>query len=329
MATLAEIAKRAGVTPAVVSRIVNRDQTLRVAKQTRERVEKIIAELDYAPNVAAQSLRSSKSGTLAFILHDVSNPVYGRILQGAQTEASRQGLAILLGDAAVGAESNTRLAKMIAGRGVDGVILQSAGDLSEEILVRSARKDTPVVLLQHRLDVDASLIMLPDRAAAQLAMQHLRGLGHARIGCLATLQGLTMTTARLEGWRAAMDGNADEDAVAYAPSHSKGGHEVASALLARRPDLTALLCFNVVAAVGALRAARAAGLAVPRDLSVIAIHDAPFAGDLAVPLTVVDMPLQELGALAVQAAVAAETVTKTIGTPPALIERESTTAPRR
>ena len=328
MATLAEIAKRAGVTPAVVSRIVNSDKTLRVGKETRERVERIIAELEYAPNVAAQSLRSSKSGTLAFILHDVSNPVYGRILQGAQSEATRQGLAILLGDAAVGAESNTRLARMIAGGGVDGVVLQSAGDVSEEILVRSARKETPVVLLQHRLEIEASLIMLPDRAAAEMATRHLRALGHERIGCLATLKDLTMTSARLDGWRAAMEGTADEDAVAYGPSHSKGGHAVASALLARRPDLTALLCFNVVAAVGALRAARALGLSVPRDLSVIAIHDAPFAGDLAVPLTVVDMPLQELGARAVQAAVEAVAVTETIRTPPVLIERESTAAPR-
>ncbi|WP_353618423.1 LacI family DNA-binding transcriptional regulator [Boseongicola sp. H5] len=328
MTTLADIAKRAGVTPAVVSRIVNGDGSLRVSKETRSRVEKLITELGYAPNVAAQSLKSARSGTLAFILHDIVNPVYGRILRGAQAEAANRSLAILLGDAAVAPVSNDRLAQLIAGGGVDGVILQSAGEVSDEIILRAARKDTPIVLLQHALDINASLIRLPDTAAAEMATMHLRELGHRRIGCLATLQGLSLTEARLAGWHSSLADGATSDAIIYAPSHSAGGEAAAAELLRSRPDLTALVCFNVVAAVGALRTARSLGRLVPGDLSVIAIHDAPFAGDLAVPLTVIDMPLEEMGRRAVSAVFEPEPVQEVIKSPPRLIQRASTASPR-
>ena len=82
MTTLSDIAKVAGVSSAVVSRIVNDDKTLRVSEDTRQRVLKAIDELDYTPNIAARTLRSAKSGLIAMVVHDVTNPVYAEIMRG-------------------------------------------------------------------------------------------------------------------------------------------------------------------------------------------------------------------------------------------------------
>ena len=332
LATLAEIAKRAGVSPAVVSRVINKDATLRIAKETRARVEAVVREMDYAPNVAAQSLRSARSGTVAVVLHDIANPVYGEILRGAQEEAERRDKAILLGDAAVGGASGSRLARMIGGGGVDGLILQASGTRTDALIVQAARQEVPVVLLQARLEGDAHLILLPDAQAAAVATAHLRQLGHRRIGCLATEPGLTFTEDRMRGWRQEMGGDADEACVTHSGPTAAEGEAAARDLLSRHPDLTGLVCFNAVAAVGALRAARALGRNVPEDLSVIAIHDLKFAGDLRVPLTVVRMPLAEMGRASIRTICDpshARATTHRITTRPELVIRASAAAPPR
>lgn len=330
MATLAEIAKKAGVSSAVVSRIVNNDASLRVSKETRARVKAIVRELNYAPNIAAQSLRSSKSGTIAFVVHDVANPVYGEILRGAQEEAERQNRAILLGDAAVGSASNSRLAQMIGGGGVDGLILQAAGLQADNTIFKAADKNIPVVLLQSAFGTDGHLIQLPDTEATSMATQHLWDLGHRKIGCLATKEALTFTRDRLTGWRNVMGEEADDSLVVYSAPLAVEGETAALELIERHSDMTAMVCFNVIAAVGALRAARARGIAVPEKLSIIAIHDVKFAGDLWVPLTVVRMPLSALGEAAMKAVCntePAERKREVIDARPTLVLREST-APR-
>ena len=331
MATLAEIARKAGVSSAVVSRIINKDGTLRVSAATRERVEATIAEMNYAPNVAAQSLRSSKSGTIAFVVHDVANPVYGEILRGAQEEVELHNKALLLGDAAAGSASNSRLAQMIGGSGVDGLILQAAGVKSDNLIVHAARREMPVVLLQADLDVGAHLILLPDSEAATMATRHLRELGHRRIACLATAPGLTFTEGRLGGWRKTMGADADDALIVHSGPTAAEGEAAVRALLERQPDITGLVCFNVVAAIGALRAAKALGVRVPEDLSVISIHDVKFAEDLRVPLTVVRMPLAEMGRVAIQTVCGTDQEKKQrigLQKAPELVIRESTSAPR-
>lgn len=331
MATLAEIAKKVGVTPAVVSRVLNKDKTLRVSTETRAKVEEAARAMNYSPNVAAQSLRSSKSGVIAFVLHDIANPVYAEILRGAQAEAVRQQKAILLGDASVGAESNTRLAQMVGGGGVDGLILQAAGASSDELIARAAQQKIPIVLLQADIGIDAHLITLPDFEAASIATRHLLELGHQRVGCIATAKNLTFTAARLAGWRAALGSDADETLVTHCDPNSAAGEIAARSILSDHPDLTGLVCFNVVAAIGAMRAIHSLGLQVPQDISVITVHDVKFAQDLRVPLTVVSMPLFEMGEVAIRSICNPKlrnSAQSELSAQPQLVVRESTARPR-
>ncbi len=331
MTTLADIAKEAGVSPAVVSRVVNKDGSLRISAGTRAKVERALVELDYAPNVAARSLRSARSGIVALVVHDIANPVYAEILRGAQHASAQAGIALVLSDASVSSGSAMRLAQLISGGGLDGVIIQGAGAEVDDILTRAARRDMPTVLLQARQGAEAHLVQLPDRRAVEIATRHLVDLGHREIGCLATVEGLEFTEARLAAWRHVVRADADMGRVVYSPPTLEDGETAARRLLEGYPAMTGMVCFNVMFAIGALRATAALGVNVPDDLSVVAIHDIALAGDLCTPLTTISMPLYEMGRKAVELVTGeadALSGESTIETEPVLVERQSTAPPR-
>ena len=326
MAKLADIAKAAGVSSAVVSRVINKDPTLRVGKETRERVLEAIAALDYSPNIAAKSLRSARSGLIGILLNDITNPVYTEILRGAQAAAVKNGKALLVFDSTMGEESAQRMATLIAGGALEGLIIQAAGEVSDAVIARAAARKVPTILLQADLELDAHLISLPDEDAARIATEHLIEHGHSRIACIATAEGMRFTERRLEGWRSALAAaGLGEAGLVFAPSDMDGGEAALAELIAQDPVPTAILCFNVLSAIGALRGLNSSGLRVPEDYSLIAVHDVPFADVLSTPLTTVAMPLYELGTHAMEVlsqerAVPGETlVSKT----PKLIQRSS------
>ena len=109
MATLKDIAQRVGVTPAVVSRLLRDDETLRVSNETRQKILDVAKELDYSPNLSAQSLRLARSNLIAMVVHDVANPVFAQIMHGAQQAAKNHGYSLLLGDADVLGEGASRM----------------------------------------------------------------------------------------------------------------------------------------------------------------------------------------------------------------------------
>ena len=326
MAKLADIAKAAGVSSAVVSRVINKDPTLRVSEETRERVLEAITALDYSPNIAAKSLRSARSGLVGILLNDITNPVYAEILRGAQAAAVKNAKALLVFDSSMGEESAQRLATLIGGGALDGLIIQAAGEVSDSVIARAAARKVPTVLLQADLDLDAHMINLPDEDAARIATEHLIDNGHRKIACLATAEGMRFTDRRLQGWRSALAvAGLSESGLVFASSDMDSGEAALAELTAGAPDTTAILCFNVLSAIGALRGLNHSGRRVPEDVSLIAIHDVPFADVLSTPLTTVAMPLYEMGSHALEVlsreqAVAGETL---VDRAPKLIRRSS------
>ncbi|MEM7461744.1 MAG: LacI family DNA-binding transcriptional regulator [Pseudomonadota bacterium] len=335
MATLSDIATSAGVSSGVVSRVINKDPTLRVSKETRERVLKAIADLDYSPNIAAKSLRSSRSDLIGILVNDVTNPIYAEIMRGAQACAMRHEKALIVFDSDMGEASAARLASMIGGGALDALIIQSAGEVSDQVLARAASRKIPTVLLQAELEVDAHLVLLPDEEAAHLATSHLLEHGHQRIGCLATAAGLRFTERRVDGWRSALaDAGLSPKSgdICYAGAGIDAGATALEQLINASDDLTAIVCFNALSAIGTLRALNRLGKKVPEDISIVAIHDLPFADMLHTPLSTIAMPLYEFGEAAVDILFSedqqqSETVVKS--SPPKLIERQSVTTINR
>lgn len=335
MATISDIARAANVSPALVSRIVNNDETLRVSDDTRERVQAIIDKLDYAPNAAARSLRSAQSGLLALVVHDLTNPVYSEIVSGAQIAAARRRKAVLLGEVADLGAGIQRIEDLIGGGGVDGIILQGAGTQMDRALARAARRRMPIVLLQSGEAKDATLIRFDDEGASRMATRHLIDLGHRNIGFLGVDGELAFSRGRQDGWTGAMA----DSGLSVRPSWSgdagngyEAGFAAAAVLMARAPELTAVVVSNVVAAVGVMASLRDMGRRIPDDLSLIALHDMSLAQYVRPALTVVKMPLRQLGEAAVEAVCAPgtdESRQRVIGDPPPHMVVRATTAPPR
>lgn len=330
MPTLTDIAKAAGVSPAVVSRVVNEDKTLRISKETLERVKKIVEEQGYTPNRAARSLRSSESGLIALMLHDVSNPVYAEITRGAHNAASSAGKAILISDASSGSDGASRMINLIGGHGIDGLILQADQSSSDLVLAKAAKEKLPTVLLQADLGNDMNVIALPDQMAAKMGTDYLVQKGHKRIACIATEENLSFTRNRVTGWQEALKSpNADDQAspIAYTLPTIEGGRQAAANLLKNHSGFTAILCCNVVSAIGALAEVLDQKLRVPEDIAIVAIHDIPLISHLRVPLTTISMPLFSLGRMAVENVLKPSADGKngpqTVDELPKLIERES------
>lgn len=299
-ASITDVARMAGVTAAVVSRVLNADPTLHVRQQTRERVLAAARDLDYAPSHAARALRQSKSSALGLAVHDMSNPLYGEIIMGAQKAATDAGYVLLLADIDGLARQDEIFRRAVQGGAMDGLLLQRAGTPSDRKIVQAASSRIPTVLLNDRLSRLAS-VALDDVGGARVATEHLISLGHKHIGHLA-IGGTSRSGDRVRGWRDALSSaglNADERWNLFGGHTAELGHEGMRKLLSMPNLPTGIVAGNVLAAVGAMTAAREAGLNVPGDLSLITVHDIPYAAHLEPPLTTVAMPLRELGAASV------------------------------
>lgn len=299
--TLADVGSQVGVDTSVVSRVLNNDPALNIRPETRERVQAAMRELGYRPHAAARSLRTAHTGTLALFIPDFANPVYADIIAGAEAAAAERGYVLVTGSSsATGITPQTYLDLLGQGR-ADGLLL--AGEtLSAEVQETLRDFGLPYLLLNRRLSQSSRFVILDDERAAQLAVEHLVKLGHTRIAHLAGPDSADTARRRRSGYLQAMKEaglTADPDLIISADYTPQGGVAGMSALLGRNERPTAVVVANVASAIGALSAARTGRVDVPRELSMVTIHDSPLAEFLGPPLTTVRMPLGELGRTAV------------------------------
>lgn len=306
MATLSDVARRAGVSVSVVSRIMNSDPQLRVRPETRERVLRIAEQLNYTVNFAGRALRLSRSGALALIVPDVNNAIFAELMRGVEDEADNANYIVLLGRAERFQRGDDTLRRLIGEGRVDGALLQRRDDLDDPALRQLMEHDVPVVLVNSAAPRGAmsSAVMLDDVAGAELATRHLIELGHQRIGMLSGVRTSDTARRREEGFRRALHDaglRRREEWVRRLGYTAESGRIALPDVMSgpRRP--TALLVANVNAAIGALAAARALRIDVPNELSVVSYHDDWIAEHTWPPLTAVRMPLYAMGRAAVQA----------------------------
>ncbi|HLI16558.1 MAG TPA: LacI family DNA-binding transcriptional regulator [Acidimicrobiales bacterium] len=301
MATINDVADQAGVAASVVSRLLNNDPRLRIRPSTERRILAAVRELDYRPNSAARSLRLAKASTLGLVMHDITNPVYGEIMRGAQQATTEAGYTLLLGDADALARGDEAVRQLLGGRRIDGLLLQRSTYVSDRLIMKHRPEGFPIVLLNDRSTGPLSSVALDDRAGAALAVRHLLELGHTRVAFIGVGTSYRSTERRrayLSVLREAALPVRDEWIV-RGGAETAAGRDAMAALLRTRPRPTAVFVANLNAAVGALRMVDASGLSAPDDISIVAMHDAWFAEQLNPPLTTVRMPLAEMGRAAV------------------------------
>lgn len=327
--TLRDVAARAGVDRSLVSKVINNDPRLSIPDRTRERVMRAIEELDYQPNLVARGLRTTQTYMFAFRLPELTNPVYAPIIAGAQRRAMEHGYVIAvmgLDQLAPDANQTQRV------RRVDGVLLAS-GTLPDDAVRGLVEIDTPTVVVNRRVDGVASSILVDDEAGSQLATEHLLDRGHRNLAVLTGPRGIDTSDRRLEGFQRAVDAVAGtRSEVVHAEGWSgSAGYEAGCELLARSA-VTAVFAATSMLGIGLLRAAHEAGRLVPDHLSIVTLHDSDWLNYTVPPLTAVAMPMEALGAAAVDQLlrlVQGESSQASVVTEPgpALVVRESTAAP--
>ncbi|MGI5160605.1 LacI family DNA-binding transcriptional regulator [Microbispora sp. CA-102843] len=326
--TLADVAALAKVDRAVVSRVVNNDPALSIRPETRERVLAAVAQLGYRPNAAARSLRTARAHMFGLFLPDFANPVYAEIIKGAEAAAAGLGCVLVTGSS-TGAGLGGYMDLLGQGR-IDGLLLAGAEGESE-LLAQLDRMVVPWIMLNRRSPAVKRYVILDDERAARLAVEHLVGLGHRRIAHLAGPEGADTALRRSAGWRAAMrDSGLPDGPIVAADYTPAGGAAAMAALLAAPEPPTAVFVANVASAIGAMESVREAGLDIPRDVSMVAVHDLDLASYLAPPLTTVRMPLAELGRRGVELLGSLkpdDSVAEVLDGPIELIARRSTAPP--
>lgn len=336
MATVIQVAERANVSPGIVSRLLNEDPTLRVRDETRERILQAARDLDYSPNTAARALRMSRSRTIGLAVHDASNPVYGEIIAGAQDQATRAGYVLMLADVDALAQGGSIFRRMISSGSIDGLLLQRAGTDADAFVSKLTETRVPMVVLNDRTEGRLGSVGVDDYAASALATNHLLDMGHHAIGYLGLDGDLPRTELRQRGWEDALRAagvDVNPGLIVTGGHTAKTGYEGMTQMLTHPQRPTAVFAANALAGVGALSACRDQGIRVPEEISVVGLHDFPLAEHLSPRLTVVKLPLFQMGARAVQMLLEQfdDGVTKheIISSPaPVMVVRESSASPR-
>ena len=293
-----EVAKRAGVSTATVSRVLSQPGV--VAPDTRRRVMAAVERMGYTPNAAATNLRTLRTKKLVVTVPDISNPFFSLILQGIEETAQREGYAVLLGDTQHDEQREERYALMLRRKEADGLIFLGHRLPNEAAaLVRSMPAGrAPIVNgceFSPRLGIPS--VHIDNATAASDAMDHLYRLGHRRIGIVTGPLVSPLSRDRLRGATArAKKAGAERDFIVMQGDFSiESGAVAAERLLGRKAPPTAIFCFNDEMAMGVLDTARRRKRRVPDDLSIVGFDDIRFARIVDPPLTTVAQPMRQIG----------------------------------
>jgi LacI family transcriptional regulator len=293
--TLAEVAAAARVSLSTASRALRADSP--VSEVTRRRVQSAARRLGYEPNQLARSLRTRASFFAGVIVPDIGVGFYARVLKGAQDALERAGYQVIVMNTERQATRERAALRTLLAHRVHGVILATSGGFSDTQRV-------PVVFFDNLVDgVGAGHVARANREGMALLVDHLVEHGHERIGYIGGPPSFTSGIERLEGFRAAMAARGRAVANEYVGLGDDawsvgGGRRATSEILALSSRPSALVAAGDTLAVGAIQAARDAGLRVPDDLAVVSFDDPFFADLLDPPMTALRRNDRDLGELA-------------------------------
>ena len=329
MSTIKHVAARAGVSFTTVSHVLN--GTRRVSDSARERVERAVAEMGYAPSAVARALKMSETCILGVLVPNITNPFFAELTRGIEDCCRRTDYSVFLCNSDDDPARQARYLQTLLERRVDGLLLAAAAGEASALAQRLASMRVPTVVVDRAIPgFAADLVRVDHQGGARLAVEHLRSLGHRAIACLSGPSEFAVSRARVAGWREAMAQAAidiDPGWLLEGDFSAAAGHALALRLL-ERGDVSAIFASNDLLAIGALRAAAERGVAVPAALSVIGF-DGIDLGAYAYPaLTTVGHPIRAMGEAAAEVLIAriaeGPAACREVVLPAQLLMREST-----
>jgi len=297
-----DVAKKAGVSPMTVSRVINKADGVRPA--TRRHVEATIAEMGYLASRSSKGARVQRTGTIGLIIPDVANPFFALVLRAAEMAARRENYRLLVcnteGDAAL---ERDYIEDLMAHQ-VEGLILAPVSDRSQTALIPLMQQNYPLVLLDRLVDgIECDLVQGDSYGGARKLIHHLIGVGHRRIAIILGAGDVSTTRERYAGYIAALQEArlpVDRDLIAETTVDRLGGYRAMQQLMFLNERPSAVFAVNNMTAMGGMQALREQGLSVPDDIALVCFDDVEHLAILAPFMTVADQPAETFGAMAAQ-----------------------------
>jgi LacI family transcriptional regulator len=326
-----QVAKRANVSSATVSRVINGLPGVR--EKTSARVRQAIAEMNYVPNTNARSLRMGRTRLFGLIVSDINNPFFPELIDSFEALAAAQGIEVIFTHTNYDPKRLQSCIRRMVERNVDAIAVMTS-EVEEAALKQASIAGVPLVLMNQReLAGKYPDVLVEYSAGFREALVHLLSLGHSEIGFIAGPQTLNSARGRKEAFRAALKSHGVRvrpEWIAVGSMRVEGGRAAMESLLSLQPRPTAVLTSNDLMAVGALQAAHAAHVRVPKDLSIIGFDDLPIAGMVHPPLSTIRLPRNEVAARAfacLQRTLQGKAIEPAEPVQPHLIIRSSTAPP--
>jgi DNA-binding LacI/PurR family transcriptional regulator len=296
------VAKRANVSTATVSRVIN--GTAKVNPQTAERVRKAVDALHFYPDTNARALGSGRSNLYGLIISDITNPFFPEMAKAFEDIAVAHGQEVLIVNTNYDPERMKLCVTRMLQRRVDGVAIMTS-EMDERLLQTFSRRFIPLVFLDTGdAGPGVSCIRIDYSAGIDAAVRHLVNLGHKRIAFISGPMHLSSARTRYNAFMASTARDhleANPDLIVMGDHRVDGGHTAMKKLLASSNLPTAVMASNDLTAIGALGAAAESGFRVPKDISIIGFDDIQLAGYTMPPLTTVRLPRVEIANAAFKA----------------------------
>jgi LacI family transcriptional regulator len=328
MPTVHDVAKRAGVAPITVSRVINNSGY--ISEATRERVETIIKEIGYVPNTLARGLRSKRTNTLALVVTDITNPYFTLMARGVEDVAGASNYTVIYCNTDESETKEDKYANILAQRQVDGVLLVPAGGNDKTIKFLETNGINVVVLDRRVSGVKTDFVCSDSKDGSNRLIKLLIGLGHNQIAIITGPKKVSTAVDRVTGYKQALTeaGLIENELVYYGAFNQQSGYELTKQAMARSPKPTAIFGANNFIMLGIIKALRELRLDVPGDVSVVGFDDFPESMLVRPFFTAAVQPAYEMGRLAAELLLKrisgelSEEVQKII-LPTEIVERES------
>lgn len=291
--TLKDVAKAAGVSLASASYAVNKTGSL--GEDTRSHVLNIAEELGYRQNLSARATRTGRTGAIGFVVPDMTNPFFPSLAQSVVQRARQNGYSVFVTDSEGDPDQEMEVIRQLIGRGVDGIVWFPVNDDNSLTKINA---DLPIIVIDRTVS-GFECIQADYSEGGRLAAEHLVNLGHRSIGVVAGPLDVKSMRDRCQSAEGLIKSRANLAFTVENAFATELEKSVADAIVSK--SATAVFCGSDLIAIGVLRVARAAGLTIPGDLSIVGFDDIPWAEYCTPTLTTIEMPVDEMAAEAVDA----------------------------
>ncbi|WP_047152679.1 LacI family DNA-binding transcriptional regulator [Aneurinibacillus tyrosinisolvens] len=292
--TIYDVAREAGVSIATVSKVINKAG--RISDKTRQRVYKIMDDLNYQPSVVASALTGKRTNTLGLLIPDLANPFFAEIARSIEDRAQELGYSVVMCSTDNNTNKERKYITLLRQKSIDGFIMAS-GVQEEKILKELIEEKVPIALVSQEIpSLGIDSVTVDDFLGGYEVTQHLLKLGHKQIAVLA--QDERSSRERVRGYRQALTDSeltVDESLILVADSITKNNDVRAGQLFDREERPTAIFACNDVLAISALQAARERGITIPNELSLVGFDNTIMARIVDPPLTSVAQPIHDMG----------------------------------